>query len=58
MLKKKKKLRGAGEQVAMTPEEKLEYRKCKNDVFYFAKYFTIIGPEGEEKMKWREVGVL
>ena len=58
MFFKNEKLRGAGEQVAMTPEEKLEYRKCKNDVFYFAKYFTIIGPEGEEKMKWREVGVL
>lgn len=53
MFFKNEKLRGAGEQVAMTPEEKIEYKKCKNDVFYFAKYFTIIGPEGEEKMKLR-----
>ena len=35
----------------MTEDEMREYLKCQQDVFYFAKYFTIIGPSGEEKMK-------
>ena len=48
------KLRGAGETVPMTEEEIKEYIKCKNNIFHFAKYFTIIGPAGEEKMKLRD----
>lgn len=48
------KLRGAGETVQMTEEEIKEYIKCKNSIFHFAKYFTIIGPAGEEKMKLRD----
>lgn len=48
------KLRGAGETVEMTEEEIKEYIKCKNSIFHFAKYFTIIGPAGEEKMKLRD----
>ena len=48
------KLRGAGEQVQMTEEEIKEYLKCKQSIFHFAKYFTIIGPAGEEKMKLRD----
>lgn len=48
------KLRGAGETVPMTEEEIKEYIKCKNSIFHFAKYFTIIGPAGEEKMKLRD----
>jgi hypothetical protein len=48
------KLRGAGETVQMTEEEIKEYIKCRNSIFHFAKYFTIIGPAGEEKMKLRD----
>lgn len=48
------KLRGAGETVQMTEEEIKEYLKCKQSIFHFAKYFTIIGPAGEEKMKLRD----
>ena len=48
------KLRGAGETVPMTEEEIKEYLKCKQSIFHFAKYFTIIGPAGEEKMKLRD----
>lgn len=48
------KLRGAGETVEMTEEEIKEYLKCKQSIFHFAKYFTIIGPAGEEKMKLRD----
>ena len=48
------KLRGAGETVPMTEEEIKEYIKCRNSIFHFAKYFTIIGPAGEEKMKLRD----
>ena len=48
------KLRGAGETVPMSEEEIKEYIKCKQSIFYFAKYFTIIGPAGEEKMKLRD----
>lgn len=46
-------LRGAGEQIPMTEEEMKEYIKCSQDIFHFAKYFTIIGPAGEEKMTLR-----
>ena len=53
MFFKNDQLRGAGEVIPMTPEQIEEYLKCKADVFYFAKYFTIIGPRGEEKMKLR-----
>lgn len=53
MFFKNENLRGAGEQIPMTEDEMREYLKCQQDVFYFAKYFTIIGPSGEEKMKLR-----
>lgn len=53
MFMKNENLRGAGEAVEMTEEDIKEYVKCKKSVFYFAKYFTIIGPDGEEKMKLR-----
>jgi hypothetical protein len=53
MFFKNEMLRGAGEAVPMTEYEMQEYLKCQQDVFYFARYFTIIGPEGEEKMKLR-----
>ena len=48
------KLRGAGETVPMSEEEIKEYLKCKQNIFHFSKYFTIIGPAGEEKMKLRD----
>ena len=48
------KLRGAGETVQMTEEDIKEYLKCKQSIFHFAKYFTIVGPAGEEKMKLRD----
>lgn len=44
MFYKNELLRGAGETVQMTEEQISEWLKCKADVFYFAKYFTIIGP--------------
>lgn len=53
MFFKNDQLRGAGEVIPMTPEQMQEYIKCQQDVFYFAKYFTIIGPAGEEKMTLR-----
>lgn len=46
-------LRGSGEIVEMTEEDIKEYIKCKKSVFHFARYFTIIGPAGEEKMHLR-----
>lgn len=53
MFFKNEMLRGAGETVQMTEEEIKEYIKCKKSIFHFAKYFTIIGPAGEEKMHLR-----
>ena len=53
MFFKNDQLRGAGEVIPMTPEQMQEYIKCQQDVFYFAKYFTIIGPAGDEKMTLR-----
>lgn len=50
MFFKNEMLRGAGESIPMTEEEIKEYIKCKKSIFHFAKYFTIIGPAGEEKM--------
>ena len=44
MFFKNEMLRGAGEAVPMTEYEMQEYLKCQQDVFYFARYFTIIGP--------------
>lgn len=46
-------LRGAGEKVPMTQDDLNEYIKCKQDIFYFTKYFTIIGRKGEETIKLR-----
>lgn len=46
-------LRGYKEVVPMTEYEQEEYAKCAADIFYFAKYFAIIGPEGEEFIKLR-----
>jgi hypothetical protein len=45
MFFKNEMLRGAGEQVPMTEEDLKEYIRCKQSIFHFAKYFTIIGPE-------------
>ena len=53
MFFKNEMLRGAGETVPMTEEDIKEYIKCKKSIFHFAKYFTIIGPAGEEKMHLR-----
>jgi phage terminase large subunit-like protein len=53
MFFKNEMLRGAGETVPMTEEEIKEYIRCKKSIFHFAKYFTIIGPAGEEKMHLR-----
>lgn len=54
MFFKNEMLRGAGETVPMTEEQIKEYLECKRNIFHFAKYFTIIGPAGEEKMKLRD----
>mgnify|MGYP003321936565 CR=1 FL=1 len=54
MFFKNEMLRGAGENVEMTEEQVKEYLECKKSIFHFAKYFTIIGPAGEEKMKLRD----
>jgi hypothetical protein len=54
MFFKNEMLRGAGENVEMSEEDIKEYIKCRQSIFHFAKYFTIIGPAGEEKMKLRD----
>ena len=54
MFKRNENLRGAGERIAMTPEQLQEYLKCKQSIFHFANYFTIIAADGEHPIKLRE----
>jgi len=54
MFKNNEQLRAAGEAVEMTPEEIQEYARCKEDIFYFSKYFYIIAADGEHPIKLRE----
>lgn len=54
MFKRNENLRGAGERIVMTPEQLQEYLKCKQSIFHFANYFTIIAADGEHPIKLRE----
>ena len=54
MFKRNENLRGAGERIAMTPEQLQEYLKCKQSIFHFANYVTIIAADGEHPIKLRE----
>ena len=54
MFKRNENLRGAGERITMTPEQLQEYLKCKQSIFHFANYFTIIAADGEHPIKLRE----
>ena len=54
MFKRNENLRGAGERITMTPEQLQEYLKCKQSIFHFANYFTIIAADGEHLIKLRE----
>lgn len=54
MFKRSENLRGAGERITMTPEQLQEYLKCKQSIFHFANYFTIIAEDGEHPIKLRE----
>ena len=54
MFKNNEQLRAAGEAVEMTPEEIQMYARCKEDIFYFSKFFYIISAEGEAPIKLRE----
>lgn len=54
MFKNNEQLRAAGEAVEMTPEEIQMYARCKEDIFYFSKFFYIISAQGEAPIKLRE----
>jgi len=54
MFEKNENLRGENEVIEMTEEEIIEYQKCKNDIFEFAKHFSIKSEKGNEKIKFRD----
>lgn len=46
-------LRGTGEQIAMTEHEMQEWLKCSQDIFHFATYFYINADDGMHPIKLR-----
>lgn len=51
MYRKDPDLKIPADNFVLSDEQAVEYEKCKNDIFYFAKYFNIISSNGIEPIK-------